>query len=167
MRRVMMPMGACRSLQCPILRRQGGITSGGGFAPQRAQPAWQSASIAAYLTKVNLLETAGYAVPGNNATALGAGFPDLAAFAGNIMLVAGGIVMAEGGTSAASPFTAGMVSLLNSELQKQGAGPLGFLNTMLCKDLDTPSASTRRPPRSCIPAVTLAPAPAHPPWHHS
>ena len=121
----------CVTEQVISIATQGGITSGGGFAPQVAQPLWQHAPIASYLTKVNLSDTAGYPVPDNNSTALGAGFPDLAAFAGNIMLVAGGIVMAGGGTSAASPFTAGMVSLLNSELQKQGAGPLGFLNPML------------------------------------
>lgn len=121
----------CVTEQVISIATQGGITSGGGFARQVTQPQWQQDPIASYLTKVNLTETAGYPVPDNDSTALGAGFPDLAAFAGNIMMVAGGIVMAEGGTSAASPFTAGMVSLLNSELQKQGAGPLGFLNPML------------------------------------
>ena len=121
----------CVTEQVISIASHGGITSGGGFVTGSAQPAWQTAAITGYLAKVNLQDTAGVAAPAGNVSALGVGYPDLTAFAGNIMLVAEGKVFAEGGTSAASPFTAGLVSLLNSELQKRGVGPVGFLNPLL------------------------------------
>jgi subtilase family serine protease len=43
----------------------------------------------------------------------------------------GGGILEEDGTSASSPFVAGMITLLNDIRLSQGYGPLGFINPLL------------------------------------
>ncbi len=45
-----------------------------------------------------------------------------------VPMVVGGSVSAAGGTSAAAPEFAGMISLINDQLLNAGQPPLGFLN---------------------------------------
>lgn len=59
--------------------------------------------------------------------------PDVAAQADNFLIVIGGQFFLIGGTSAASPTFAGIVSLLNDARISNGQPPLGFLNPLLYK----------------------------------
>ena len=104
-----------------------GITSGGGFAATVPTPRYQQAHVAAYVQRTGT----------DNISARG--YPDVAGLAGNIMIVQGGSTYHSGGTSASSPFFAGLINIINSELLLRGSGPLGFLNPLLCKDLDVHS----------------------------
>lgn len=72
------------------------------------------------------------------ATDLGRGFPDVSGFAGNIGIVADGAAAGSGGTSASTPFMAGVVGVLNSQLIAAGKGYVGFLNpTLYAANRDT------------------------------
>ena len=63
----------------------------------------------------------------------GRGFPDVAAQSYNFTVIDQGKEIRVGGTSAASPAFAGVVSLLNSARLSAGRKPLGFLNPFIYK----------------------------------
>eukprot|EP00041_Stephanoeca_diplocostata_P028824 m.834170 g.834170 ORF g.834170 m.834170 type:complete len:1072 (+) comp23444_c0_seq4:147-3362(+) len=115
----------------------GAITSGGGFANNSGwstQPAWQQAHIAAYVNHgYYFTDTRGrYPIQGDGSSfALGRGYPDISAFAGRIGVVLDGTASSSGGTSASSPFLAGVIAVLNSQLQAVGKPYVGFLNPKL------------------------------------
>lgn len=98
---------------------------GGGFSDTFAQPAYQAASVAAYLASgVKLPDADQY-----NAT--GRAYPDVSALAGvanGYCVAAKGNFLKVGGTSAACPVFAGAVAMLNDALLTKGQQPMGYLN---------------------------------------
>ncbi|RYP06958.1 hypothetical protein DL764_002845 [Monosporascus ibericus] len=125
---------------CPFVTSVGGTTgvaperavdfSSGGFSDVFERPAYQAAAVSAYL------EARG---PDDAFAGLydarGRGFPDVAAQAAQYSVMfarrGGGVPHLIGGTSAAAPTVAALVSLLNSARLLAGERPLGFLNPWL------------------------------------
>ena len=103
--------------------------SGGGFSDTFAIPAFQADAVAAYkqLAASSLPDASKW-----NQT--GAGFPDVAALAGNknqyCITLNGGETGAYG-TSAATPVWGAVVALLNEQRLAAGKSPMGFLNPWL------------------------------------
>ncbi|KAK7942957.1 tripeptidyl-peptidase 1 [Apiospora aurea] len=98
--------------------------SSGGFRDLWPMPAYQNASVAGYLQKLGSQWEGLYNQSGR-------GFPDVAAQAHNVPIVSQGYVEIVGGTSAAAPTFAAVVSLLNNARIKNGMAPMGFLNPWL------------------------------------
>jgi hypothetical protein len=113
----------------------GGITSGGGFANTSiegysALPQWQADAVQTYLDTGSYGTSTGRAAT-PSASTLGRGYPDISGFAGNIGIVIDGITGGSGGTSASSPFLAGVIGVLNTQLVASGKTYVGFLNPTL------------------------------------
>jgi len=99
--------------------------SSGGFSNYWPRPAYQDAAVKAYMNSgVQLPESYRY-----NHT--GAGFPDVAAFAEDVIIMAGGMSYPVAGTSCASPIFTGVIALINDLRMQQGKGSLGWLNPTL------------------------------------
>lgn len=103
----------------------GATFSGGGFSDRHAAPPFQQPHIAQYMKKVAKLPPAKWF----NHT--GRGFPDVSAVGLSFWVYNGGLPTEVGGTSAATPVFAGVVSLLNDARQARGKAPLGYLNPLL------------------------------------
>lgn len=99
--------------------------SGGGFSYRYARPAYQHDAVEAYLAAAN--GTASFPPPGSF-NAGGRAYPDVAAASTGVPMVDDGSSFLAGGTSAAAPSFAGVVSLLNAERLRAGLPLLGFLN---------------------------------------
>jgi kumamolisin len=97
-------------------RRGGG--GGGGVSTKFPLPAYQQNA----------------SIPKSPKSTTGRGVPDVA---GNgdpqtgYQIILGGKEVVIGGTSAVAPLWAGLVARINQQLAKNGAGPVGFLNTTL------------------------------------
>ncbi|KAI1641438.1 peptidase-like protein [Biscogniauxia mediterranea] len=98
--------------------------SSGGFSDVFPRPAWQNASVSAYLAGIGSTFAGLY-------TPSGRAFPDVAASGSNFSVVSQGRVIKVGGTSASAPTFAAVVGLLNNARLKAGRAPLGFLNPWL------------------------------------
>lgn len=133
---------------CPYVTSVGGTKnvspeqavwfSSGGFSDLFKQPAYQKTVVSTYLQE-HLSPTAlqGLYNPA------GRGIPDLAAQATRYsVLGAQGNLQLVGGTSAAAPTVAGIVSLLNSARLAAGGRGLGFLNPWLYTDAAAAHAFT-------------------------
>mmetsp|Transcript_122630 Transcript_122630/g.192437 ORF Transcript_122630/g.192437 Transcript_122630/m.192437 type:complete len:442 (-) Transcript_122630:118-1443(-) len=102
----------------------GVITSGGGFSTKFNAPAYQKAAIAEYFQTVTTQPVSGYSTGGR-------GYPDVAMAGHNYEVVIAGSLYSVSGTSASSPVTAGMASLVNAKLKANGASSIGFINPTL------------------------------------
>jgi tripeptidyl-peptidase-1 len=69
-------------------------------------------------------------------------YPDVAALASGVPLVAGGATFVTGGTSASTPAFAGIVSLLNALRLNKGFPALGFLQPRLYQAAAEASAAS-------------------------
>ncbi|KAG2391809.1 hypothetical protein C9374_013294 [Naegleria lovaniensis] len=98
--------------------------SGGGFSTLYQAPTWQKDAISQYLSKSGIPPSSFFNVHGR-------AYPDVAALGVNYQVVVGGIMRPVGGTSAACPCFAGIVSLMNDARFSVGKKPLGFLNIYL------------------------------------
>lgn len=98
--------------------------SSGGFSNIFAQPSYQSAQVASYLTKLGNTNSGKF-----NRT--GRGFPDVAAQGVSLEIALEGEGELVDGTSCASPIFASIISLVNDRLIAAGKSPLGFLNPFL------------------------------------
>ncbi|OJJ48643.1 hypothetical protein ASPZODRAFT_150833 [Penicilliopsis zonata CBS 506.65] len=119
---------------CPFVTSVGGTYginpekaisfSGGGFSERFPRPEWQNKAVESYLTQL-----------GNQWDGLynrqGRGFPDVAAQADNYLIIDHGATRKIGGTSAAAPVFAAVISQLNSARLTRGKPRLGFLNPWL------------------------------------
>lgn len=98
--------------------------SGGGFSNYFAQPSYQSAAVASYLSKL-----------GTNATGLfnasGRAYPDVAAYGTRYDIVSGSAQLIVSGTSCSTPTFAAIIALINDQLLSKGKSVLGFLNPWL------------------------------------
>lgn len=106
----------------------GGITTGGGFSKYSEAASYQTAAIKEYFAN---LPTSKTPVSGYNKK--GRGYPDVSLVAVNYVVILNGEETLVGGTSAAAPVFAGMVSLVNGARLKKGKSSLGFLNPALYK----------------------------------
>ena len=118
---------------CPYVTAVGGTErvepesaasfSSGGFSDIFDRPLYQSQAVKTYLTNLGPDHFEGLYNP------QGRGFPDIAAQAVRYSVTnVRGTLQLVGGTSAAAPTIAGLVSLLNSARLKAGMPALGFLN---------------------------------------
>lgn len=97
------------------------FASGGGFSNYFKAPAYQKATVSAYV------ESLGDIYPGLY-NKQGRGYPDVAAQGNHDSLVWAGNVSTVGGTSASCPTFGAVISLVNDALLAEGKPVLGFLN---------------------------------------
>ncbi|KAH8994285.1 subtilisin-like protein [Lactarius akahatsu] len=119
---------------CPYLTSVGGTTrdspevaaslSGGGFSNYFERPPYQADAVPPFLQTLGD-KYRGYYHPG------GRGVPDISAQALNVLFFIEGKLEVGSGTSASTPITAGIFSLLNDYSISKGEGPLGLLNGWL------------------------------------
>ncbi|KAA1473405.1 tripeptidyl peptidase A [Dentipellis sp. KUC8613] len=119
---------------CPYVTSVGGTIhvpevavffSGGGFSNYFPRPLYQEAAVRRYLDALPEGTYKGLFNPNGRA------IPDVAAQADNFRVFVGGRAGLVGGTSAASPTFAAIVSLLNDARISRHLPPLGFLNPLL------------------------------------
>jgi tripeptidyl-peptidase-1 len=116
---------------------QARFASGGGFSDISPAPVHQKNAISAYLSSGVQLPPSSYF------NAAGRGFPDLAAFGSNVLIVDGGNLYYVGGTSCSSPIVGGIVTLLNDYAIAKSGKPLGFISPLLYQmAADMPSCFT-------------------------
>jgi len=101
------------------------FTTGGGFSQVNAMPSYQAAAVKAYLNSGIALP------PSTKFNASNRAYPDISAMGQNVPIVSDGQYTVTGGTSAATPITAGVMTLLNNYLLNAGKAPLGFPNPLL------------------------------------
>jgi tripeptidyl-peptidase-1 len=104
------------------------ITSGGGFSINFEQPSFQKEAVTSYL---NWMNTHGLAPPQWQWNLRGRGFPDISGMAHNYLTVIGEDVVPVDGTSASTPVTAAMLTLINDKLIELGKPRLGFFTPRL------------------------------------
>eukprot|EP00051_Salpingoeca_urceolata_P028699 m.487888 g.487888 ORF g.487888 m.487888 type:complete len:570 (-) comp25328_c0_seq1:15-1724(-) len=101
--------------------------SGSGFAWEFEQPAFQASAVDNYLSTTPNL-------PGNSTfNTKGRAYPDVAALAEGVPMVVDGHEISAGGTSAAAPEFAGVITLINDHRLNAGKPPLGWLNPRIYK----------------------------------
>lgn len=104
---------------------QGASFSGGGFSWRYEAPDFQKPHIKEYFVNV------GGGPDPKLYSHTGRGWPDVAAIGMGFWTYVGGIPDEVGGTSAATPTFAAIISLLNDARLAAGKKPLGFLNQLL------------------------------------
>ncbi|KAK9420506.1 putative Peptidase S8/S53 domain-containing protein [Seiridium unicorne] len=99
--------------------------SGGGFSNFNAQPAYQQQAVADYFQAYDPR------YPNGTFNQSGRAFPDVAMLGANVTLSDGLEITVSGGTSAATPLFAAIISRINDERILAGKKPIGFLNQIL------------------------------------
>lgn len=97
------------------------FASGAGFSNYFGAPAYQKATVDAYIASLNGMYDGLYNKSGR-------GYPDVAAQGNHDAIVWAGNIRTVGGTSASSPTFAAVIALVNDALIAAGKKPLGFLN---------------------------------------
>ncbi|KAH7310279.1 peptidase S8/S53 domain-containing protein [Rhexocercosporidium sp. MPI-PUGE-AT-0058] len=98
--------------------------SGGGFSNYFSRPAYQDAVVPAYITSLGDQFKGLYNTSGR-------GYPDISAQGFHYATIWNGTVVPLDGTSASTPATSAIISLLNDALLAAGKPVLGFLNPWL------------------------------------
>jgi tripeptidyl-peptidase-1 len=101
------------------------ITTGGGFSAVFSQPSYQAAAVNAYF-KSNVPFP-----PSSQYNGAGRGYPDVALVGHNFDVCIAGQFYQVSGTSASTPTTAAMITLINDARLSAGKSSLGFLNPLL------------------------------------
>jgi hypothetical protein len=96
--------------------------SGGGFSNVAPTPAWQSASVKAFLAAGGVLPPSA-----TDYNATGRAYPDVSALGHNYPILAAGQWVAVDGTSCSSPVFASVIALANSARLAAGKKTLGFV----------------------------------------
>lgn len=99
--------------------------SGGGFSNIHGRPSFQAQAVSQYLAKHDPR------YPSGTFNASGRAYPDIALVGANVTIVDQGKVVVSGGTSAAAPLFAAMISRINDERLLAGKKAIGFLNQIL------------------------------------
>lgn len=110
--------------------------SGSGFSDVNAVPSWQTLSVSKYLAASNASLPPTRMWYHFNKT-YGRATADVSALGEGFQVVILGITSDVGGTSAAAPTFAALISLINSELAARGQRALGYLNPWLYSLADT------------------------------
>jgi kumamolisin len=122
---------------------QGGA-SGGGYSKVFPVPTWQTAAVSVPSKKHKKHEDSSVAVAEHedSATKVGRGVPDVSGDASpetGYQILVDGQQMVVGGTSAVAPLWAGLIALINEQLNKQQAGKrVGLLNPEIYPLGETP-----------------------------
>jgi len=111
--------------EVPASLHNAGFTSGGGFSQINPQPSYQQTTVSAYLKSGVVIP------PSTKFNATNRAYPDISAIGQNNLIVQGGAWEVVGGTSASTPITAGIITLLNDYLFQNKEAPLGFVNPLL------------------------------------
>jgi tripeptidyl-peptidase-1 len=109
---------------------QGTITSGGGFSnvhTRSADASFQNTVVSNYLTTVAGTSQA----PSSGFNTQGRGYPDILAAGLKYSTTIGGNFYVVSGTSASTPFVAGLLSNINAQRFAIGKGSLGWINPTL------------------------------------
>jgi hypothetical protein len=104
----------------------GVITSGGGFSYRFPRPYYQGHFVEKYLNHSGL-----ELPPEDFYFAGGRGYPDIAAYGNNFVVIMKGNVARMSGTSASAPVIAAMITHWNEIRLSQHLPPLGFINPLL------------------------------------
>ena len=104
------------------------ITSGGGFSINWPRPSYQKDAVDAYLA---YSDAHGLTPPQALWNRNGRALPDISGMAHNYLTVIGGDVVPVDGTSASTPLTAAMLTLINDRLLSIRMPTLGFINPLL------------------------------------
>ncbi|KAG0144533.1 hypothetical protein CROQUDRAFT_659859 [Cronartium quercuum f. sp. fusiforme G11] len=102
----------------------GGYTSGGGFTNYFERPSWQNADVNKYLSSIGNMSQGMYNQNGR-------AFPDVSAQGAKYVIAWNRKFIRVGGTSAAAPTFASVISLLNDYNLSNGGRSLGYLNPWL------------------------------------
>ena len=100
---------------------ENGFASGGGFSNYFPRPSYQDPAVPNYITSLGDLYAGLYNTSGR-------GYPDIAAQGYHFLTVWNGTIVVLDGTSASTPTSAAVISLVNDALIAAGKSPLGFLN---------------------------------------
>lgn len=124
--------------------RAGGFASGGGFSNVFLQPAYQRAAVQNYLDKypppfasyetlynASVYNGSGFGANGGVYNSIGRAYPDFAGVAANVFGILNGEPAYFGGTSAAAPVFASILTRINEELLLAGKPTVGFVNPVL------------------------------------
>lgn len=116
------------------------FATGGGFSNLFRRPSWQHDDVPAYLDKYvpyKSYNTSDGKIPDKPGSGIynrgGRGYPDLAAVGEEGVVVTGGKMFLQYGTSMSAPIVAAMFNRVNEERIHAGKKPLGFLNPALYK----------------------------------
>lgn len=114
------------------------FASGGGFSNIYPQPSYQSDAVNTYLTKYtpsyksyNTTDNADIGANGGIYNIGGRGYPDVAAVGDNVLIYNAGMPTLIGGTSAAAPVFASILTRINEELLAKKGTTVGFVNPTL------------------------------------
>jgi tripeptidyl-peptidase I len=119
--------GATQSTITGLINSFSYIASGGGFSNLFSRPSYQDDTVQPYLD--NQVPDSYFNEPSFNPS--GRGIPDVAAFSTNFPVVWHDLTIGIGGTSAATPLWAAIITLLNDYEASQNRPTLGFVNPWL------------------------------------
>ncbi|OCH90819.1 subtilisin-like protein [Obba rivulosa] len=104
--------------------------SGGGWSNVFAMPDYQKSAVQGYLKEFPP------SFPSNiwNSTGISRAYPDIAGNGWNYTVAIDGEFFLIGGTSAASPMSAAMLTAINDARLSQGKSPIGFINPTIYSD---------------------------------
>ena len=109
------------------------FASGGGFSwnmERLPNATYQDVAVKNYLNNAQRLP------PSSEYHASGTGSPDVSALGQGYLVIEHGRAKPQGGSSAATPMFAGLISRLNEERMQKGMKPLGFLNPWMYANSD-------------------------------
>eukprot|EP00003_Mantamonas_plastica_P016728 TRINITY_DN2797_c0_g1_i1.p1 TRINITY_DN2797_c0_g1~~TRINITY_DN2797_c0_g1_i1.p1 ORF type:complete len:577 (-),score=172.75 TRINITY_DN2797_c0_g1_i1:76-1806(-) len=103
---------------------EGAVTfSSGGFSNVFPQPAWQHDVVSTFLSRTE--------APTSYFNSTGRGFPDISTLGVNFQVIVDGKQINVGGTSAATPTFAGIISAINSMRIKNNLPPVGHVGPLV------------------------------------
>ncbi|KAE8419834.1 peptidase S8/S53 domain-containing protein [Aspergillus pseudocaelatus] len=112
--------------------------SGGGFSNIYKRPEYQNAAVEEYFNTAQLsypyyesVDNSSFAANGGIYNRIGRAYPDVAAIADNVLVFNKGLPTLVGGTSAAAPVFAALLTRINEERLAAGKKTVGFVNPVL------------------------------------
>lgn len=112
--------------------------SGGGFSNIYARPEWQDQAVRTYFERADpgyayyeSVNNDSFAAGGGIYNRAGRGYPDVSAIGDNVLVFNKGTPQLIGGTSAAAPVFAALLTRINEERLAAGKKPVGFVNPVL------------------------------------
>jgi tripeptidyl-peptidase-1 len=114
------------------------FASGGGFSNIYQRPEYQNAAVEEYFANTELsyayyesVDNSSFAANGGIYNRIGRAYPDVAAVADNVLIFNKGLPILIGGTSAAAPVFAALLTRVNEERLAVGKSTVGFVNPVL------------------------------------
>ncbi|GAB1208348.1 hypothetical protein APSETT445_007096 [Aspergillus pseudonomiae] len=114
--------------------------SGGGFSNIYQRPDYQNAAVEEYFNTAQLsypyyesVDNSSFAANGGIYNRIGRAYPDVAAIADNVLVFNKGLPTLVGGTSAAAPVFAALLTRINEERLAAGKKTVGFVNPVFVR----------------------------------